>query len=272
MTSKFARHANPPPYTFSSSSGDLLLGVFLNQNANHVGLIYVEHTKDKDGKSVYTTKYFHFYSKKIANAEVEWAKIGNKQFFYTSASVLDRFTAIGFCAYLSSVASKNPTIKYGLDWKGAKGSFNKQGFYSPPEGSNGLSCATFLSEIFAGHGLALVKDSDWPENKKQERDWRDGVVKRARETLADGRGSLTEEDIQDMANVDPLIRLRPVHVAAALATPSVPRKPMNYADAREIARTIVNDFKAAYPAATVDIEPEDDEDDEDNNAGVPLKV
>lgn len=268
MTSKFARYANPPPYTFSPHPDDLLLGVFLNQNATHVGLIYVEHTKDQNQKSVYTTKTFHFYSKTIANAEVEWEKIGGKQFFYASASVLDNFTAVGFCAYLSSVASKNPTIKYGLDWKGAKGSFNQQGFYTPPQGSNGLSCATFVSEIFAGHGLALVKDSDWPENKKQERNWRDQVVKNARESLATGRSSLTEADIQNMADVDPLIRLRPVHVAAALATPAVPREPMSYTDARRIAQHIVDDFKTAYPSAEVDIEPEEDDDD----AGAPLTV
>lgn len=52
-------------------------------------------------------------------------------------------------------------IPYGVNIKAAKGSFNSKGLYTLPKGSDGLTCATFVSEICRGVGLPLLDEDSW---------------------------------------------------------------------------------------------------------------
>ena len=58
------------------------------------------------------------------------------------------------------------SIPFGVSIDTKKGSFNREGAYKTPLNANrkpadGLTCATFVTEICRGVGLPLVKDGDW---------------------------------------------------------------------------------------------------------------
>lgn len=64
-------------------------------------------------------------------------------------------------ALARAVATRGPTINYGINFIAAQGSFSANGAYKPPKGSDGLTCATFVVELLRAGKVDLVKSSDW---------------------------------------------------------------------------------------------------------------
>lgn len=70
---------------------------------------------------------------------------------------------------LRKLASSPQSIGYGLNVLAAAGSFNAKGEYSCPAGSDGLTCASFVTTLFADLGFPIIKVNTWqslPENFK----------------------------------------------------------------------------------------------------------
>src|SRR2546423_405161 len=51
------------------------------------------------------------------------------------------------------IAKRLPIINFGVNFIAAKGSFSLTGEYNAPAGSDGLTCATFITEIFRTSGI-----------------------------------------------------------------------------------------------------------------------
>lgn len=71
-------------------------------------------------------------------------------------------TSKAFVSILRSLSKRLPQIKYGIDFMASKNSFDPAGRYKAPKGSDGLTCSTFVMELFRAAKLPLIKDETWP--------------------------------------------------------------------------------------------------------------
>lgn len=120
-------------------------------------------------------------------------------------------TAKTFVGVLRKIAKRQPHIPYGINVLAAFGSFSDSGDYRAPKGSDGLTCATFVSELFRAIGAKLVIETTWPEGVNT--DWANGVVELLKET-----GASEEHVAAVQANLNG-IRIRPEELGAAADLP-----------------------------------------------------
>lgn len=129
--------------------------------------------------------------------------------------------SIQMVAIVRSLAKRLPHINYGINVIAAAGSFDSTGRYKAPKGSDGLTCATFVSTIFHDFRLPLIQEETWlpsPENAQ----W----------------GIMVYEWLRDKCNADEAhleavrqningLRVRPDEVAAAADIP-FSQRPVNF--------------------------------------------
>lgn len=101
-------------------------------------------------------------------------------------------------------------IPYGVNIDPIKGSFKKDGTYHPPAGKDGLTCATFVSELCRGVGLPLLSEGSWTA-RAEDADWIEQICV----MLVDPRSGADEEHIAHVRASFDGIRIRPEEVAAA---------------------------------------------------------
>jgi hypothetical protein len=112
-------------------------------------------------------------------------------------------------ALARAVATRGPTINYGINFIAARGSFDPNGAYKPPKGSDGLTCATFIVELLRAGKIDLVKSANWKANVANV-EWANQVC-----------NSLANTPGVDQAHVDAVrrningLRMRPFEVAGA---------------------------------------------------------
>lgn len=74
-------------------------------------------------------------------------------------------------------------IPYGVKVLENHGSFTKNGDYVKPRNSNGLTCATFVTEVVGSIGYRILRESTWPEGVNA--DWIAAVAAMLRNVGAD---------------------------------------------------------------------------------------
>jgi hypothetical protein len=123
-------------------------------------------------------------------------------------------------AVVRGLSKKRPQINYGLNAIAAKGSFAPNGSYRPPKGSDGLTCATFVVEVFRAAGIPLVSYESW-EDRPENRSWGERVCQELQNR------NVPQEHIDSVRKNISGIRVRPCEAVAAAALP--PRgRPANY--------------------------------------------
>lgn len=117
-------------------------------------------------------------------------------------------------ALARAVATRGATINYGINFLSARGSFDPNGTYKPPKGSDGLTCATFIVELLRAGKVDLVKSENWKAHAANT-DWANIVC-----------NSLANTPSVDPAHVDAVrrningLRMRPFEVAGAASLDS----------------------------------------------------
>lgn len=130
-----------------------------------------------------------------------------------------------------AVSKRAPKIHFGIDFIAAKGSFDSNGAYRPPKGSHGLTCASFVNELFGAAAVPLVEEATW-ESKADYEEWRANVVALLRQHKAD------ESHIEAVLKSSCGIRLCPEELAASAASAMVER-PMTFKRAQELAPEVM---------------------------------
>jgi hypothetical protein len=138
-----------------------------------------------------------------------------------------------------AVSKKGSKIHFGTDFIAAKGSFDAAGSYKAPRGSQGLTCASFVNELFYAAGISLVRPETWEELEGFEA-WKKGVIK-----LLKLKGA-EQGHIEAVANSKSKLRLRPEELAGAAASPNSER-PMSFAQAQRVAAKVVEQIEASCP-------------------------
>ncbi|MDG0065847.1 hypothetical protein MMB92_17945 [Burkholderia sp. IO2] len=124
-------------------------------------------------------------------------------------------------AVVRGVSKKKPQINYGLGAIAAKGSFSANGSYQPPRGSDGLTCTTFVVEVFRAASIPLVDYDNWPALPDNVA-WGESVC----QALA-GSGA-TDDHVNAVRRNIGGLRVRPYEaVGAALLPPN--QRPANHA-------------------------------------------
>ena len=123
-------------------------------------------------------------------------------------------------AFVRAVAKRLPQINFGINFLAAKGSFDNSGRYSPPRGSDGLTCATFVTELFRWASLPLITEETW-QPRHENIDWGEAVCKELERVGADAHHTASVR-----RNINGL-RVRPEEVAAAANMEYVAR-PVDY--------------------------------------------
>lgn len=112
-------------------------------------------------------------------------------------------------AMARAIATRGTTINYGINFIAARGSFDPNGIYKPPKGSDGLTCATFIVELLRAGKVDIVKSASWKAHAANT-DWANIVC-----------NSLATTPDVDQAHVDAVrsningLRMRPFEVAGA---------------------------------------------------------
>ncbi len=123
-------------------------------------------------------------------------------------------------AYIRSVATYLPnlnSISYGINCQSGVGSFNAQGEYSPPVGSDGLTCATFVVEVLRGASIVVLDVATWEPNE-QNKIWGEQVcalLEKHKDSF-----NITDDHISTVRNNNIGLRIRPEEVAFSVCKPT----------------------------------------------------
>lgn len=141
-------------------------------------------------------------------------------------------------AIVRAIARNPPKVKYGVNLAAARGSF-VQGAYAPPPESDGLTCASFVSEIFRDAALSLVDETTWPATIENLH-WGNIVYKALK------KQGINEQHLETVRASNFALRLTPFEVAAAGDAP-VSWRPLDFARAGPAAGQVVASWDRICP-------------------------
>ena len=121
----------------------------------HVGFFF----QSREKKHVFLHLAFH-KNVKFEDFPPEACSIAGK-LPISKVSALSLKSALRLIGARAQQKPSGINIPYGVNIDKAKGSFTNQGVYSIPKGSDGLTCATFVTEVCQGVGLDILNESDW---------------------------------------------------------------------------------------------------------------
>jgi hypothetical protein len=129
-------------------------------------------------------------------------------------------------AYMRAASMNKFEIPYGLDVHAAKGSFDQNAKYQPSSDSDGLTCATFVTEMLRGACVDLIQEDFW-EKTEANVAWGKAVAKILSN---EGANPLHVAAVEKSAEKG--IRVRPYEVAGA-ASLSREAWPVSFADSQQ---------------------------------------
>jgi hypothetical protein len=88
------------------------------------------------------------------------------------------------------------------------------GTFVKGEESNGLTCSTFVIEVFRSAGIELLRYSDWPHNRDGDDKWHDHIVAEIRRKDAEHANAIAKEK--------GCARFRPEEVTGTCASKTLP--------------------------------------------------
>lgn len=144
---------------------------------------------------------------------------------------------------IRGIAKRQPNINYGLNFLKAPGSFDSNGRYKAPKGSNGLTCATFVSTLFDDLRAPLIQVATWRPTEENKA-WAEGVCK-----FLEGQNVPADHVAAVRGNVDGL-RVRPEEVAVAAEVPYADL-PIDFTRASQGAPKVMEVLYAACPINSV---------------------
>lgn len=171
-------------------------------------------------------------------------------------------------ALVRAIATKRPTINYGINLLNSFGSFNANGIYKPLKGNNGLTCATFVADILAAGSIRLLKIDTWPRSDENIA-WGEDVCSKLLKHGAD------QAHIEAVRKSNTGLRLRPFEVAGATQLPRA-NWPVNYEQVQEASRSVAQSLEELCPptiaaAAAKIVEPLPNVDSSDSEAAKPKR-
>ena len=192
----------------------------VNAQQRHIGIIYCI---DGTPRLCHLASHHDLRDEPLPKKYL-WGEIG-----------IDEFSQSTVAAYVSEV-SQNREIAYGLHSEGP--CFDDAGRYVPQTHGKGLTCATFVLEIFDVLGFSLLNRDEWPK-RPGDKDWQENIIKII-------TPSASPEHIETMRrDVGKVKRFCPEEVAAACLSTD---HPVPFSEAEKLAEQILADVRSAFPS------------------------
>lgn len=156
------------------------------------------------------------------------------QTYFWGKSGLDRIEKRYLAAYFDLVGRKNPAnIYYGLDSSGH--CFDEFGSAIPLPIGKGMTCASFIINVFKSLEIPLIDETSWPHGRPQDQQWASSVVQQLED---DPR---VPRDHVDAVKKDIAMacRYRPCEVAGAMSSDHTP---LALVDAERLAQEILDEI------------------------------
>lgn len=172
----------------------------------HAGLLFKNSSKE--------TCVLHLAWHKKLEAEIF---PGNQNCWIAIIPNLPKVTAKVLVGNLRKIAKKHSKsqsplhIEYGVKVLEAVGSFSINGDYKATKKGNGLTCATFVTELLRAVGLPILDEKTWPEGANQE--WIDAIANELERSGADA------DHVASVRNCTNARRILPTEVAAGANLP-----------------------------------------------------
>ena len=131
-------------------------------------------------------------------------------------------------------------IPYGVNIDPSKGAFDKEGNYKPPAGRDGLTCATFVSEVCRGVGLRLLDEAAWTA-RAEDAEWIEEICR----ALSHPDSGADEAHVRHVRASFNGIRIRPEEVAASAALWD--GKPVGFGAAEQQGKALIAQLQACCP-------------------------
>jgi hypothetical protein len=153
------------PIAFTLKPNEVALALFKGDVGLHIGFVFCPEQQA-------TYKFVHL-------AFHHWVKI--------DSCPLDRCSIIGKLPFkletlkylrraLERIGTNLPMIPYGVRIAKKRGVFNTRGRYAlPTDSADGLTCATFVSEVCRGVGRPILIEDDWEARPAEDAGWIDQI-------------------------------------------------------------------------------------------------
>ena len=231
---------------------DRSVGIFVqglnNNKTHHSGFVFAFEDFDENTLRLKCreTRRLDF----IDNHSIKFEAFSpDKQWLHAAIDLKTVHDVTALTAFLIAVSKSNEgesPILYGLKWLGVQKCFNEQGEYIKPDAIDGLTCATFISEIIAAPFGAIVDFKDWQEAMPEDIEWKKAKTDGIRNSIAKGNSSFTVDQVEVMEQMTDFKRLRPSHAAVAAAAGNK-RWVMSHKDVDALAAQVIADFQKALP-------------------------
>lgn len=187
------------------SPDDVALVLHRGRIGMHVGFCF----QSREKKHVFVHLAFH-KNVKFEDFPPEACSIAGK-LPISKVSALSLKSALRLIGARAQQKPSRINIPYGVNIDKAKGSFNNQGVYTIPKGSDGLTCATFVTEVCQGVGLDILNESSWTARPADE-NWINQILA----MLNDPRSGADQAHIIHVQASFNGIRIRPEEVASSV--------------------------------------------------------
>lgn len=117
-------------------------------------------------------------------------------------------------AWLENLRHDSNRIPYGFDVRPPV--FSEDGRYIPQALGKGMTCATFVVEVYRSTSFTLVDEGTWPNRPAEDAHWQAEILAR----LADGHAG--QDHVDALRNDIGCIRIRPEEVASATLQDTLP--------------------------------------------------
>jgi len=186
-------------------------------NQKHIGIIYK--ISKTSPAIMLDLQWHHILSQRIPSNNYAWLDCG-----------LDIYNKAALAAYCKDIYSENGenTIPYGVGISGKS--------FDPTTGKwilsnpyDGLTCASFVLEVFAAQGHTILNKDSWQE-RESDKDWQNHIIDMLEDTAA------SPEHIKYQRNLIGAFRYRPEEVAGAIPQDEYP---VDFNDALEYAKEVL---------------------------------
>jgi hypothetical protein len=155
-------------------------------------------------------------------ADYQWGESG-----------LDPINRVFMAAYVSLLPQNASVVPYGITTYGP--CFDEQGRYVDQPLGFGLTCATFILDVYARRGFNLLREDQWPE-RADDALWQRLII----EALTTSGASA--QHVEAMREHVGAPRFRPEEVAAGCISEEIP---ISFDDALTLAQEILQDLQTA---------------------------
>lgn len=212
---------HPDDKSFSEIEELAVFVCITGENQRHVGFIYL----DEDSLPVVCEYAWDFLLRFTNNSpnHPSWSDTALNWQNVSDHQVNKEY----LCAFLIDVNNNGCHIPYGIDEETL--CFDENGEYIEQSLGKGLTCASFIYQIYHSNGFPLVDKSTWNE-RDDDAIWHTNIIHTLeRQGVADDRISAMRQDIG-------CVRVRPEEVSSASILDS---RPANYEECYPMANEIL---------------------------------